>query len=159
VFQVPLIEHDHMAEQFAPAVVDPGLGDAVLPRASETGSLGLDTERLHGVDYLFIELCATIKDQVAWRRVVKERLAQLLDGISSGRTPSHVEVKNAPPVMRNDKEEMENAISERRYGEEIHRRDCLTMVAHERRPTFCRLRAPRRSPYPSQHGSLRNIEA
>jgi hypothetical protein len=41
-FQMPNIQSDHMAEQIAMAVADEALGDAVLPRAAEAGSLWLN---------------------------------------------------------------------------------------------------------------------
>jgi hypothetical protein len=130
------IQNDHMVEQIAAAVADPTLGDAVLPRTSEAGPLGLDAEALHRVDHFFIELCAAIKDQIAGRRVVRERLAQLLNDPGAGRVFGHIAVKDAPPIMRNDEEAVENAEGERRHGEEIHRGDGFTMIAQKRRPSF-----------------------
>jgi hypothetical protein len=44
-------------------------------------------------------------------------------------------VKNAPPVMRNDEEAVENAEGERRHGEEVHCGNGFAVVAQERRPT------------------------
>jgi hypothetical protein len=71
----------------------------------------------------------------------------------------HIAVQNPPPVMRNDEEAIEHAEGERRYGEEIHRRDGLTMVAQKCRPPLCRLRTPWRFPHPTQHGSFGNTKA
>src|ERR1035437_4223889 len=107
-FQMPFIENDHMVENVAAAVSYPAFRNTVLPRTAETGSLGLDAEVLHRVDHFFTELCAAIKDQVAGRRVIGERLAQLLHGLGAGRVFGHIAVKDAPPVMRNDKEAVEN---------------------------------------------------
>ena len=58
---MPFVENDHMVEQIAAAVADPTLGNAILPRTSKAGSLGLDAEALHGVDHFFIE--AVRRDQ------------------------------------------------------------------------------------------------
>ena len=60
-FQMPFIENDHMVEQIAAAVADPTLGNAVLPRTSEAGSLWLDAEALYGVDDFFIEVAPRSK--------------------------------------------------------------------------------------------------
>ena len=68
-FQMPFVENDHMVEQISAAVPDPSLRNAVLPRASEAGLLGLDAEARHGVDHLRIEAGAVIDDQVTGRRV------------------------------------------------------------------------------------------
>jgi hypothetical protein len=67
----------------------------------------------------------------------------------------HIEVKDAPPIMRNDEEAEENAEVERRHGEEVHRGNCFTVVAKERRPTLCRF-GPWRSPKSGHTLSLQN---
>ena len=67
-----------MAEQIPAAVADPALRNAVLPRTSEAGPLGLNAETLYGLDDIFLELCAAIKDQILGNRVIRERFAQLL---------------------------------------------------------------------------------
>src|ERR1035437_4716173 len=83
-FQVLLIQDDYMVEQISAAVADPAFCNSVLPRTSETGPFGLDSEALYGIDHLRVELCTAIKDQVAGRRVVKECLAQLLNHPRAG---------------------------------------------------------------------------
>jgi len=45
-FQMLFVRNDHMINQIATAVPDPALGDTVLPRASETGSLWRDAVQL-----------------------------------------------------------------------------------------------------------------
>lgn len=77
-FQVPFIEYDDMIEQIFSTAANPAFGDAVLPWASEAGPFGLDAETLRGIDHFQIEVCSTIKDQVAGYRVVGKGLAQLL---------------------------------------------------------------------------------
>jgi hypothetical protein len=42
-FQMPLVQDNHMIEQITAAVADPTFGNAILPRTSKAGSLGLDT--------------------------------------------------------------------------------------------------------------------
>ena len=158
-FQMAFVHNNYIVEQIPAAVADPSLGHAILPRTSEAGPLRLDAKALHRVNNFFIELCATVKDQIDGGRVVGERLAQLLDNPSTARVFGHIAVKNQPPVMRNDEEAVENIESERRYGEEIRRGDSFTMVAEKSRPSPCRLRIARGSSHPAQYGSLRNIEA
>src|SRR5579859_5822226 len=77
---------------------------------------------------------------------------------NTARVPRHVEVKNAPPVMCNDKEAVKNAEGQRRHCEEIHCRNRLTMVAQKGRPPLYLLGISRRSSHPSRYSSLRNIE-
>jgi hypothetical protein len=61
---MPLIENDHTVKQIAAAGADPTLGNSVLPRAAEAGSLRLNAEALYGIDDFFIEIAATVKDQI-----------------------------------------------------------------------------------------------
>jgi hypothetical protein len=71
----------------------------------------------------------------------------------------HVEVKNSPPIMRDNEEAVQDAKVQHWYGEEVHRCDNFTMIVQKGRPSFRRLRAPWRSPNPAQHRTLRNLEA
>src|SRR5260370_25841353 len=66
---------------------------------------------------------------------------------------------NTTPVMGDDEKAVEHSEGQRRDGKEIHRGDSFPMIAEKGRPSLGRLRIPRRSPHPTQHGSLRKIEA
>ena len=66
----------------------------------------------------------------------------------------HIAVQNAPPVNRNDEEAIEYVKSERWHGEEVHRRDRLTVVAQKRRPSFCPVRASWN--FPIQRSTVRS---
>jgi hypothetical protein len=65
--------------------------------------------------------------------------------------PGHIEVKDTPPIVRDDEEALKDAESQRRHGEKVHGSDDFAMVAQKRRPSLCRLRIPRRLPHPAQH--------
>ena len=78
------IQDNYMVEQVPAAIADPTLGNAILPRTPEAGSLWLNAEALHRANDFFIEVCAAIKDQVFGSRVVGECLAQLLDCPAGG---------------------------------------------------------------------------
>jgi len=157
--QVAFIQHDHVVEQIAAAGANPTFGHTVLPRTAEAGSFRLDAIALHGADDFFVEIRTAIKDQIARRRVVGKCLAQLLGHPCAGRMSRHIEVKDAPPVVGDDKEAIENTEGERWLSEEVHRCDDFTVVLQERRPSLCWLRISRRSSHPSQHRSFRDIEA
>ena len=96
-----LIEHDHMVEQVPAAVADPTLDNAVLPRTSEAGPLGLDAEALHGIDHPRIETGTAIKDQLAGYRVVRERLTQLLNHPGAGGVPGEFCTMSAEKLVLN----------------------------------------------------------
>lgn len=93
--EMPFIQNNHVVEQIATAVANPSFGDTILPRTSEAGSLRLDAEVLHRVDYFIIELRAAIKNQVARRRIVRKRLAQLLDEVADAAWFSHTTTSTA----------------------------------------------------------------
>src|ERR1700749_4947272 len=59
-FQVAFIDNDHVVEQVPAAAADPTLSDSVLPWTSEAGSLGLNVEALHRLDYFVTEVCTAI---------------------------------------------------------------------------------------------------
>ena len=60
--------------------------------------------------------------------------------------------------MRDDEEAVQHVEGKRRHGEEIHRGDCLAMVAEKGCPPPCRLRISWRSSHPAQHRTLRDIK-
>jgi len=94
--QMLFIENDHMVEQIPAAVANPAFSDTVLPRTSEAGPLGLDAEALYRVDDFFIEVRATVKDQVAGRGVIGEGFPQLLYHPRTRRIPGHIAMQDAP---------------------------------------------------------------
>ena len=85
---------------------------------------------------------------------LSKRLPQLLRQPGARRMPGHIAVQNAPPVMCNDEEAIEYVKSERWHGEEVHRRDRLTVVAQKRRPSFCPVRASWN--FPIQRSTVRS---
>jgi hypothetical protein len=120
-FEMPLVEDDDVIEQVPAAVADKALGDAVLPRASEAGPLGLNAEALHCVDDIFAEVRRPVEDQILRCRVVRESLAQLLRDPRAGRMPGDAEVQNPPSIMRDHEETVKHPKGECRHGEEVHR--------------------------------------
>ena len=68
-------------------------------------------------------------------------------------------MKNAPTIMRNDKEAVDHAEGESRHREEVHRCNRFAVIAQKGRQTYCRFGIPRRISHPPQRAPLRNIEA
>ena len=81
---IGVADNDHVVEQVPAAAADPTLSDSVLPWTSEAGSLGLNVEALHRLDYFATEVCTAIKDQVSRGRVEGKCLAQLMNDPSAG---------------------------------------------------------------------------
>lgn len=111
--QVSLVHINQMIEQVSTTVANPTLGDAVLPRTSGAGALGLDAEALHCVDHFFIEVCTAIEDREFRSRVVGECLAELLNNPCTAGMLGDVTAKDSPPIMRDDEEAVQHAESER----------------------------------------------
>ncbi len=69
-----------------------------------------------------------------------------------------VEVQNASTTMSDDKEAIEHTESNRRHGEEVHRRDGFPVFSNKGEPAFGWLRVSRRSFHPPGNRSFRDIE-
>jgi len=148
-----------VVEQISSAVTNPTLGNPVLPWTSETGPFRLDAQCLDGTDDLLIEVRGSIENQILRRRIIGECFAQLLRDPQTARMLGDAAMKNSPPVMGDDEETVQNSKRQSRHGKEIHRGNGFAMIVQKYRPSFCGLRASRRSPHPTQDSSLRNIEA
>jgi hypothetical protein len=107
--QVALVESDHVVQQIASAALHPTFGEAVLPRTLKRGSDGVDLHGSNSSHYLEPILCIPVEDQESGCRLVGKRLPQLLDDPSAIGMPSDVEVQDAPAVMADDEECVENA--------------------------------------------------
>ena len=114
-FQMALVENDHMVKQIAPTVADEAFGNAVLPWTPKAGLFALDAQAPHHVDHPLVEAGAAIENQVAGRGVIRGRFAQLLHHPSARWMAGHVELKNAPTVMRDDAEAIQHAECRRRH--------------------------------------------
>jgi hypothetical protein len=60
--QMTFIQHDDMVDQISSAIPNSTLSNTVLPRASETSLLGLNTETVHPANDLFIEVRGAVED-------------------------------------------------------------------------------------------------
>src|SRR3984957_13121534 len=103
-FEMPFIPNDHVIQQVSSTVTNPAFGDSILPWAAEAGSLRCDAKALHGFDNLPLKICGAIKDQVSGGRLVWKCLSQLLRYPLTRWVPGYIEVQDAAPVVRDDKE-------------------------------------------------------
>lgn len=93
-FQMPFVEHDDMIKQIPSVTPNPAFCNAVLPRASKAGPLGLDTEALHRADNFLVEVRRPIEDQVGGHFVIWKGFAQLLRDPRTTWVPCDVEMKD-----------------------------------------------------------------
>src|ERR1035438_524369 len=101
---MPLIHYNHVIDQVTAAAANPSLSDAILPRTSEAGPLGLDAEAFHCVDHLVVEVCCTVEDQVTRDRIVWKGFTQLLDDPRAGRVFGDAAAQDSAPIMRDYEE-------------------------------------------------------
>jgi hypothetical protein len=124
-----LIESDHMIKQIAPAASNPTLGHSILPGTLEGSPHRCKLNRLHSRKHFVSKLPITIKDQVLLPVFGRKRFPKLLRNPDAVRVSGHIEVQNAPSIMRDHKEAIKNAEREGWHCEEIHCRNHFTMVA------------------------------
>jgi len=107
-FEMPFIQYDHLIQQVSSTVTNPAFGDSVLPGTAETGSPRRDAKALYDAYDIVVEVCATVKDEIIGYRVVGKGLAKLLSHPGAGGVLRHIEMQDAAPVVRDDKEAIQH---------------------------------------------------
>src|SRR5215471_12638309 len=74
------------------------------------------------------------------------------------RISRHIEMQDLTPIVADNEKAVQNTERERWDGEEVHRRNGLTMVFEERHPSLCRISISRGSRDPSRDTPFRDIE-
>ena len=93
------MEHNHPIQELSAAAADPALRRSILPWAAVCGALWLDADSTYCRDHILREDRVSIKHQVRWCCVVRERLSKLLDDPCRGGMFRHIEVQDPAPVM------------------------------------------------------------
>src|ERR1039458_1553954 len=110
-FQMPFVEHDHVVEQILPAAFNASLRNSVLPRTSKRCELGSAPHRSDGSDHFEPKLLVAVKDQVFVSDLEGKCFTQLLDNPVARRITGNIEMKNAPTIMPNEEETVEDSES------------------------------------------------
>jgi hypothetical protein len=84
---------------------------------------------------------------------------QLLHNPMARRIPRDVEMKNAPTIMANEEETVEESEGNGVDRKKVHRCNNFAVVLEKGLPPSDLVGAPGRSLYPSRNGSLRNIKS
>ena len=100
-----------------------------------------------------------IEQQEPVRGCIRPRFPQLLHNPGSVGISCHVKTQNLSPVVGHNREAVQHAKGERRYGEEVHCGNGLTVILEERQPVFGEIRSSGTSPNPSRDCGFREIEA
>src|SRR5262245_17022636 len=104
------------------------------------------------------EFRVPIKDQELVLVFSRKRFSQLLRDPQATRMLGDVEVQNAPAIMSDHQEAVENAEREGWDSEEIHRRQDFTVIIEKCFPTSALVRLPWRATHPSRDRSLREFK-
>ena len=90
-----------MIQQVAAAVPNPALSDTILPGAPNRSANRNEAQTLYGFQNLTMESVLAIKDQIPWRRIVREGLAELLSHPTRRWMSCDVTVEDAPVARKN----------------------------------------------------------
>ena len=127
--QMAFVQRDHVVEQLTAAAADPALSHTILPRTSNRGSHRGHHQRANRAGHLEPVFCVMIQYQELGSRLVRESFSELLGNPTAGRMLRDIDMHNGPPVVADDEEAVEHVKGKRRDGEEIHRRNRLTVIA------------------------------
>ena len=73
--------------------------------------------------------------------------------------PRYVKVQDAPPVVADNEESVEQPKGDCRHREEVHRCDAFSMIAQKGKPTFRKFRICRCFVHPTGNSSFGYIKA
>lgn len=134
--QVGLVQRDHVIQHLPAYALDPSLGHAILPRASDPGPNGFQSAALQKGFDVAAELAVVVEHDVSVRAGKRKRLPQLLNDPLAGRMSRGVEVQNATAMVLDNKEAVQHAKGQVRNRKEVERRDHLAMVVQKGHPAF-----------------------
>src|SRR5260370_13943153 len=89
----------------------------------------------------------------------REGLPDLLSDPTASWMARHVEVQDAPAVVGNNKEAVQENKRGCWNGEEVHRGDLFAVVSQESKPTLRWFRLSGREFHPARNGSFGNVKA
>jgi hypothetical protein len=114
--QVVLVQSDDVVEEIPPTAFDPALGNAVLPRTLDGGS---HARHVHGTNrsgnYQPV-LLVMIEEEELGSGLIGKSFSELLDDPTAGGMPGDIEVDDAPTIVADDKEAVEQVEGNGRNG-------------------------------------------
>src|SRR3989441_8316285 len=145
--EVSLIQHDHMVEELAADGADHAFDEGILPgRTGRRENLG-DEHALHPSPKLAAVDAVAIAEEITRRRVIGERLDDLLRGPGGGGGIGHVEVHDLAAMMQQDHEHVEHSEGGSRHDKEVDGNEVGEVVLEECSPGLRGwLRATRHEP-------------
>ena len=122
---MPLSQHDHVIQALASDGAHQPLRQRILPSALRCRQDFGGAQVSEAIAETFPIDLVPISDQISWRRVFGERFQDLLSGPSRRRMFRHVEMHDAPTMMRQHYQDKQHLERGRRHGEEIDREQIL----------------------------------
>src|SRR5450631_623709 len=161
-FQDPMemafTEDDDMVETLPPYGSHEAFSVRILPRRPRCGKNFFDAEALDATTELFAENAVAVADHEPGRRVLGERLDDLLGGPCRAGVLGDAEVKNAAAVVGQDEEDIENPKRRSGHREEIDRCQRADVVVEEGAPRL-RMWLTRLYRHEAGHASLTDVDA
>src|SRR6267143_6622273 len=154
--EVSLIQADHVVEELAADGVDHAFDEGILPGGAWCSENLGDEHALHPSPKLAAVDAVAIAEEIARRRVIRERFDDLLHRPRGSGGIGDVEVQDLPAMMQQDHEDVEHAKGRGWHDEEVDRDEVGDVVLEEGAP---RLRGWFR---PTRHepgdSALRDVE-
>ena len=119
--KVPFAEDENMIQRLSPDRADEALREGILLRAVWRRQHFGDPHALHSSPERMTTSTVAVADEVAWRRVLREGIDDLLSRPDGGGVLGHVEVEDGPAVVGEHDEDEEDPELSGRHSEEIDR--------------------------------------
>ena len=156
--QMVFIEHDDVIQQITTTAAYPAFCNSILPRTPDRSANTLDSHRPNRCRDLDSILGVPIENKKLRSGLIRKGFSQRLYNPQALGMPRDVEMQNAPTIVADDEEAIEDAERDRRNGEEVHRGDSFPVVAQKGEPALGWFRIFRRSFPPAGDRSLGEIK-
>src|ERR1035438_2401076 len=140
--EMALIQGDDVVKQLTSATADPAFRNTVLPGALDGGLEASNTHGLNCRGNLQTVFRIVIEDEKLGCRLVRKRFPQLLYNPGAGRMACEIKMQDAPAVMTDNEQAIEETKGDRRNGEEIHDRCGFAVIAQKSQPPASRFWIP-----------------
>ena len=157
--QMNVIEDDQVIEKLSATASDPAFRDSILPRACRAYACGFHAAGCKQLGYLLAKLGIPIQDRIAVRTRFRKCFPQLLHYPWTGRVFRDVEMEDPASTLLDDEETIQDMEGEGRYGEKVHGRDDLAMIAKESRPELAGVIGRSQAPEIPRNGAFGDLEA
>src|SRR5215468_6783825 len=129
-------EYDYVIQALPPNGADHPLDIGSLPRRPGRREHLFDAHRLHLLHKVCAEDPIAIAQQIARRSLPRESLSQLLGSPLSRRMSGDAKVQNAPPVVRQHQEHVQDLEPYRRHRKKVDGNHSLHVVVQEGPPSL-----------------------